>query len=88
MTNDFDCDAYGADGREVGALCFLSGELGKRVCATLDECRQVMSAERQRVFRRIQEGAAAGNPDMAHLAEEFSSPEQILGGGEEGSGDG
>lgn len=78
---DWDCEAYGPEGRGLGALCFVSGALGKRACASPDECHQVMAAERQRVFDRIQEGAAAGDPDMAYLAGEFTSPEQILGGG-------
>ena len=85
---DWDCSAYGSEGRRFGALCFVSGALGKRVCASQAACRDVMAAERRRVFRRIQEGAADGQPDMAYLAEEFSDPEQLLGGGsDEGSGE-
>jgi hypothetical protein len=85
---DFNCEAYGPGQREAGALCFVSGDLGKRVCASQFECHVVMAAERQRVFRRIRELAAAGDPGMAYLAGEFSRPEQILGGGEGGSLDG
>ena len=96
MTNpvaDFDCTAYGPEGREAGALCFIAGELGKRSCVSLEECRQVMDAERRRVFARIQEQAAAGDPVAAYLASEFTAAEQLLGGGvipdgsDEGSGD-
>ena len=87
MADDFDCDAYGPDGREVGALCFLSGELNTRVCASHAECTAAMTAERQRVFQRIQDGAARGDPDMVYLAGEFTSPEQLLGGGQAGEGD-
>ena len=79
--SEWDCGAYGPDLREQGALCFVSGELGKRVCGSRDECRETMAAERLRVFRRINERAAQGDPDMAYLAEEFTDPSQLLGGG-------
>lgn len=82
----FVCEAYGAEGQEFGAVCFFSRKLGKRVCADQDECHQAMSAKRQEVFRRINEGAAAGNPEMEYLAREFTSPEQILGGGQPAPG--
>ncbi len=82
-TGDWDCEAYGPDIREVGALCFVAGDLGKRVCGSLGECRRVMAAERRRVFRRISELAANGDETAAYLAEEFTNPEQILGGGQE-----
>lgn len=81
--DDWACEAYGPEIADIGAVCFRSGELGKRVCADLAECRAAMAAERRRVFRRINELAAAGNADMAHLAEEFTSPEQLLGGGQD-----
>ena len=93
MTDDFDCDAYGPEGREVGATCFFAAS-GKRLCATLAECQEKMTAERQRVWQHIQDGAARGEPDMVYLAAEFSGPEKLLGGGlaedgsDEGSGDG
>lgn len=85
--NDWPCEAYGPKGRELGALCFVSGEPGKRACASRDECHRVMTAERERVFQRIQEGAAAGDPDMVYLAGEFTRPGQLLGGAE-AAGDG
>jgi hypothetical protein len=90
MAAGFDCDAYGPGGREAGAVCFVAGVPGERVCASLDECRTVMSAERRRVWDRIQDGAARGDPDMMYLAGEFTSPEQLLGGaaGDEGSDEG
>lgn len=88
MTDDFDCEAYGPEGREVGALCFFAAS-GKRTCASLTVCRERMTAERHRVWQRIQDGAARGDPDMVYLAGEFSGPEQLLGGGtDEGSGPG
>ena len=83
----FVCSAYGPDGRDAGAICFVSGELGKRVCASAEECHEVMTGQRQRVWQRIQDGAARGDPDMVFLADEFKSPEQILGGGQD-EGDG
>jgi hypothetical protein len=73
----------GPDGAEFGARCFVSGELGERVCADLGECRRVMAAERRRVFARIQELAAQGDETAAYLAEEFTRPEQLLGGSEQ-----
>jgi len=39
-----------------------------------------MTEERQRVFGRIHELAAAGDEVSAFLAEEFTDPEQLLGG--------
>ena len=84
----WDCGAYGPEGREFGVRCFFA-EAGERVCASQDECRDAMAAERQRVFHRIQELAAAGDPVGVDLAEAFTDPSQILGGGqgEDGSDD-
>ena len=45
-----------------------------------------MTAERQRVFGRISELAAAVDETAAFLAEEFASPDQILGGDQAGDG--
>lgn len=79
MDNQWDCEAYGPEGIDVGALCFLA-EQGHRACASKVECRIVMTEQRQRVFNRIQELAATGNPDFIYLAGEFTSPDQLLGG--------
>lgn len=79
----WDCEAYGQEAAAVGALCFVSGDLGKRVCADRDECHAVMAAARQRVFRRINELAARGHQEAAYLAGEFTNPGQLLGGGPE-----
>jgi hypothetical protein len=79
----FDCTAYGPKGREIHALCFFAAS-GTRSCASLEECREKMTAERQRVWQRIQDGAARGEPDMVYLAGEFQGPEQLLGGGDGG----
>ena len=73
------CEAYGPDGRKAGALCFIA-QPGERVCASPGICHLVMAAERRRVFQRIQELAAQGDPAAADLAETFTSPDQLLGG--------
>lgn len=90
---DFDCDAYGPEGREVGALCFFAGGLGERVCISRAQCVQRMDAERRRLFTRIQKLAAAGDPVGLYLAGSFTDPGQLLGGGgevgdDEGTGGG
>jgi hypothetical protein len=82
---DFDCVAYGPDGREFGALCFVA-EQGTRVCADLEQCQQTVDREQRRAFDRIQEGAARGEPDMVFLAGEITEPGQLLGGSEEADG--
>jgi hypothetical protein len=76
----WDCEAYGPGGQAAGALCFVSPETGKRVCASRSECAAVMKAERIRAYNRISEAAAAGDPSAIELAEIFSSPDQLLGG--------
>ena len=77
---EWDCEAYGPEPAKIGALCFLSGDLGKRVCADPSECHTAMTAERQRVYGRISELAAAGSPWATYLAEAFGRPGQLLGG--------
>jgi len=79
---DWDCEAYGPDGRKFGALCFLA-EPGERVCASQAACHEAMDGERRRVYRRIQEMAAADDPAGAELADVFTDPGQILGGGDD-----
>lgn len=74
------CEAYGPVGMEVGAWCWLSAELRERVCHTVDDCGRTMEEERRRVFRRINERAAAGDPVAELLAREFSDPRKLLGG--------
>ena len=87
MPDSWACEAYGPDGAAVGALCFVSGEPGKRVCADLGECHRVMDAERRRLFQRIQELAASGDETAVYLAGEFTRPEQLLGGEQEAPGE-
>ncbi len=76
---EWDCEAYGPEGRGAGALCFFA-EPGTRRCESPRRCQQVMTAERQRVFGRIQELAAAGDPAGVELARAFTSTRQLLGG--------
>lgn len=82
QSTGWDCEAYGPEVRRVGALCFIAGELHERVCSSPEECGANMAAERQRVFRRINELSAAGDPTAAYLEGEFTNPGQMLGGGE------
>lgn len=77
---DWVCEAYGPEGVEVGALCFFAGDLGGRVCASAGVCHERMADERRRVFQRINELAAAGDPVMEHLAGEFPAPGDLLDG--------
>lgn len=83
MIGDWACEAYGPEIADIGAVCFRSGELGKRVCADLDDCHRSMRGQRQQVFRRINELAARGNEVAEYLAGEFTRPEQLLGGGQD-----
>lgn len=76
---DWDCDAYGPDQKAAGARCFFAGR-GNRLCCTQDECRTRMAAERERLFARIHELAADGDPTWTYLAGEITRPEQLLGG--------
>jgi hypothetical protein len=58
--------------------------LGERVCRDLAECAGTMAAQRQRVYRRIQElsaGAGGETGEAAgYLESVFTRPEQLLGG--------
>ena len=80
MAETWDCEAYGPDGTAVGALCFFASSVNHRTCASREECRTRMAEERKRVFRDMQHLAASGDPVYRHLAEEFTHPEQMLGG--------
>lgn len=76
---DWPCEAYGAEGLEFGAFCFVGGEMPQnRWCVAQAECHAVMQSERQRVFDRLGELAGTGDPDMVWLAGQFTSPEQLL----------
>jgi hypothetical protein len=82
-SHKFDCEAYGPEGAAFGAVCFVSGQPGQRVCASADECARTMAAARKWLFRRISERAAQGDDVAAYLATEFVSPDQLLGGSEQ-----
>lgn len=79
MDERWSCEAYGPDGIDVGALCFFA-EQDERACVSKDQCHQMMTAERHQVFTAIQDGATAGDADMAYLAREVTSPDQLLSG--------
>jgi hypothetical protein len=80
---DWPCVAYGPEGLAAGARCFRSAEPGERVCSSRAECEDVMTAERQRVFRRINELAATGDPDFEALDAAFPSPADLLNAGDD-----
>jgi hypothetical protein len=81
---DWDCEAYGPDlPSELGHLCFYD-EI--EPCASQAQCHTRMAGERQRVFRRINELAAAGDPTGQLLADEFTNPSQLLNADEEPDG--
>lgn len=79
MTDQWACPAYGADGAAVGAICFFA-DLHERSCTSEAVCHGRLAVERRRVFRRITEMAAAGDPVGEYLAAEFTSPDHLLGG--------
>jgi hypothetical protein len=54
------CEAYGAEGLEVGAVCFV-GDVGRRVCGSAVECRVVLAGCREQLAARLQELAAGGD---------------------------
>lgn len=78
------CEAYGDVPTDIGAICFVSGELGKRTCGSQGECAAIMKAERQRVWSRINELAAAGAPDAAYLSAQFPLPGDLLNASDDG----
>lgn len=76
----WDCEAYGPEGKTVGALCFLMPVIGVRMCDSHQTCREIMAFERVRIFERIQLLAESGNETGVYLAQHFTDPEQILNG--------
>lgn len=70
--------AYGKDLPEkmrVQRVCFFP----HRPCISAAECTDRMADERRHTFRRIQELATV-DPLFADLAEEFPTPDTLLGG--------
>jgi hypothetical protein len=83
VSGDWPCEAYGPEGAEAGARCFVAGGLGERVCLTREICTLTMARSRRRLWQRIQELAAQGDETAVYLALEFTGPEQLLGGSED-----
>jgi hypothetical protein len=77
---DWDCEAYGPGGRELGAVCFIA-PAGQRTCPDPFVCALVMGMERERVHERIRAGAAAGDETSIYLLQEFPTPSRLLNGG-------
>ena len=72
------CSAYGKDVAErMGKrpVCFFPHQ----PCVSATECDTRMTAERQHAFRRIQE-LSVSDPLFADLADEFPTPDTLLGG--------
>lgn len=76
---DWPCEAYGAGGLEVGARCFVA-DLGDRLCLSRAECGEIVAESRARLFARINELAAQGDPTGIFLAREFPTPQEIFKG--------
>lgn len=77
---EWECEAYGDGAMAVGAWCFRSPAVGQRVCGDREACATFMHGERRRVFQRMQELAAQGEPTAVELVGLFTSPDQLLGG--------
>jgi hypothetical protein len=75
---DWVCGAYPPEAAEYGVLCFFA-DRGKRNCATVEECAASVDGARKVLWQRMNELAARnpGDQTWAHLAETFTSPEQI-----------
>jgi hypothetical protein len=83
VTATWPCEAYGTEGLEVGAACFLSPDLGGRVCDTAAQCSRVMGHERRHLYRRLNELAAddTADPVYREILEGITTPDELLGGG-------
>ncbi len=77
---EWDCEGQPPGGSAIGALCFIA-ELGVRVCDSPAACARAMTAARQRLYARISELAAAGDPVGAYLEQEFPGPPALWAGG-------
>jgi hypothetical protein len=81
------CEAYGEDGLRFGAYCFTgagTGNAAERTCATPDVCHTRMTAERERLWTRLQIMAEKGDAEDRVIAREvlrgFSGPDDLLRG--------
>ncbi len=79
VAEQWDCPAYGPDGTTHGVLCFFA-DVGKRSCLSESVCHTLLTVQRRRVYQRICELAAAGDPVGEYLAGEFPGPDDLLGG--------
>lgn len=78
--DDWPCEAYGPEGLTFGARCFRAA-VDERVCADPQACARFLTGERQRVYQRIAELAAAGDPAWAYVESQVNGPDELLGGG-------
>jgi hypothetical protein len=78
VSGEWFCEAYGPEGVEIGAVCFFGGVSNR--CGSEIECSYRMTGERLRIFDLIQAAAATGDDLMIYLAEQFTDPDQLLGG--------
>lgn len=77
----WDCEAYGSElPAELGDLCFYD-QIER--CTSEAQCHLRMGGTRQRLFQRINELAAAGDPTGEFLAEEFTNPSQLINADDE-----
>lgn len=74
------CPAYGPEGARIGAVCFFSPTLEKRVCWSEAMCRIALHSERHRVWEEINALADQGEQDFVFLRESIEGPDDLLGG--------
>lgn len=74
------CEAYGPEGAEFGAICFMSAVPGTRLCKTAEMCGLQMAAQRRDAHARMHALAERGDPVMQYLASEFPTPDMLLNG--------
>lgn len=75
---DFYCEAYGRDGAQVGAVCFMVHVSG--LCGSAEECASLMGAERERVWHTL---TASDNPEVIEVLDALreggaSGPQDLL----------
>jgi hypothetical protein len=77
----FDCEAYGEGSRELGIGCFVGRPGGAFApCREAEHCRERLTRARQRLYRLIQQRAAAGDTMAIEFAAMFPTPDHLLGG--------
>jgi hypothetical protein len=74
------CEAYGPEGFEFGAICFMSAVPGTRLCKDAGMCGLQMAHQRREAHARMSRLAAEGDPVMQYLAGEFPTPDTLLNG--------